>query len=394
MCEKFRSLFSHYIIRKEWLTIEVYTMLFPDLAKKIVREVRRLIDEHIIIIDISGMIIASTDPARIGTFHEGALICCQQKKTVIITKEDEHWLLGVKAGINLPLLFHDEVIGVIGITGEPENISQYGEILRKMTELLIHENYFVEQLELEQRSYEAFVFDWLQSKDWSPTFLDRANTLGIDMTQPKQLIILSIDDDSLLQRKLWKYIRDILPKQDLFVRWGNNRFIMLKTGASQSKKELFPYLKRLKNDCESLFPVSLSIGVGQSVLPHEMPDSYAQALRALDIALQMKGIVFHEDLRLEMCLQDISDNTRTEFLNRTIEGLYDEEELLETLQLFIDHNQSYKITAELLHIHINTLHYRFKKIEEITGLNPKSFKDLVTLYFATLLLENHPKKTR
>lgn len=149
-------------------------MLFPDLANKIVREVRRLITENIIIIDINGTIIASTDQERLGSFHEGALRCAEQKKTVIITNEDEQYLCGVKAGINLPLLFHDEVIGVIGITGDPENISQYGEILRKMTELLIHENYFVEQLELEQRSYEAFVFDWLQGTDWSPSFLDRA----------------------------------------------------------------------------------------------------------------------------------------------------------------------------------------------------------------------------
>lgn len=370
-------------------------MLFPDLAKKIVREVRRLIDEHIIIIDVNGMIIASTDSTRLGTFHEGALLCCQQKKSVIITKEDEHRLLGVKAGINLPLLFHDEVIGVIGITGEPENISQYGEILRKMTELLIHENYFVEQLELEQRSYEAFVFDWLQSRDWSSMFLDRAKTLGIDMDHPKQLIILAMNrDDSLLQRKLWQHIHGMLPKQDLFVRWGNNRFILLKTVSPQSKKELFPYLKRLKQDCESLFSITLSIGVGQAVSPHNMPSSYDQALRALDISVQMKEIVFHEDLRLEMCLQDISDYTRSEFLKRTIEDMYEEEELLATLQLFIDNNQSYKVTAELLHIHINTLHYRFKKIEDITGLNPKSFKDLVTLYFATLLLDNHPKKIR
>lgn len=117
-------------------------MLFPDLANKIVREVRRLIKENIIIINIQGVIIASTDIERIGQFHEGALRCAKQKKTVIITKEDERRLHGVKAGMNLPLLFHDEVIGVIGITGEPENISQYGEILRKMTELLIHENYF------------------------------------------------------------------------------------------------------------------------------------------------------------------------------------------------------------------------------------------------------------
>ena len=116
-------------------------MLFPDLANKIVREVRRLITENIIIINIEGVIIASTDTERIGQFHEGALRA-KQKKTVIITKEDERRLQGVKAGMNLPLLFHDEVIGVIGITGEPENISRYGEILRKMTELLIHENYF------------------------------------------------------------------------------------------------------------------------------------------------------------------------------------------------------------------------------------------------------------
>ena len=96
-------------------------MLFPDLANKIVREVRRLITENIII-NIQGVIIASTDTERIGQFHEGALRCANQKKTVIITTEDERQLQGVKAGMNLPLLFHDEVIGVIGITGEPENI--------------------------------------------------------------------------------------------------------------------------------------------------------------------------------------------------------------------------------------------------------------------------------
>ena len=45
-------------------------MLFPDLANKIVREVRRLITENIIIINIEGVIIASTDTERIGQFHE------------------------------------------------------------------------------------------------------------------------------------------------------------------------------------------------------------------------------------------------------------------------------------------------------------------------------------
>lgn len=227
-------------------------MLFPDLANKIVREVRRLITENIIIINIQGVIIASTDAERIGQFHEGALCCAKQKRTVIITKDDEQRLQGVKAGMNLPLLFHDEVIGVIGITGEPENISQYGEILRKMTELLIHENYFLEQLELEHLSYEAFVFDWLQNTDWSPSFLDRAQTLGIDLYKKKQLILLSIaQDNTMLQRKIWQHMRNIVAKENLFVRWGNDRFILFTT--MQSKEQTFQFLKRLKKTVKLYF---------------------------------------------------------------------------------------------------------------------------------------------
>ncbi|PGZ95981.1 carbohydrate diacid regulator [Bacillus pseudomycoides] len=366
-------------------------MLFPDLAHKIVREVRRLITENIIIIDINGTIIASTDQERLGSFHEGALRCAEQKKTVIITKEDEQRLCGVKAGINLPLLFHDEVIGVIGITGEPENISQYGEILRKMTELLIHENYFIEQLELEQRSYEAFVFDWLQGTDWSPSFLDRAKTLGIDLQKKKQLILLSYNqNDTMLQRKIWQHIRNLLPKQDLFVRWGNDRFILFQS--FETKKETFQFLKRLKYECEALFPIVLSIGIGQAVTPSEMHHSYEQALRALTVSQKTANIIFNEDLRLEMCLQDITPHTREEFLQRTIHKLHTETELMQTLRLFIENNQSYKQTAKMLHIHINTLHYRLKKVEEHTKLDPKQIKDLVILYFALLLLDNHPKK--
>ena len=79
-------------------------------------------------------------------------------------------------------------------------------------------------------------------------------------------------------------------------------------------------------------------------------------------------IVFNEDLRLEMCLQDISAETREQFLERTIENLLSFPELIHTLRLFIDYNQSYKQTAKQLHIHINTLHYRLKRLKNIQDL--------------------------
>ncbi|KHF28393.1 Carbohydrate diacid regulator [Anoxybacillus sp. BCO1] len=80
-------------------------MLSSHLAKKIVSDVRRLIHEDIIIVDTNGIIMASTDTTRIGQFHEGAFLVCQEKKKRIITKQDEGVLKGVKAGVNLPIFF-------------------------------------------------------------------------------------------------------------------------------------------------------------------------------------------------------------------------------------------------------------------------------------------------
>ncbi|MEC2550712.1 helix-turn-helix domain-containing protein, partial [Bacillus tropicus] len=80
------------------------------------------------------------------------------------------------------------------------------------------------------------------------------------------------------------------------------------------------------------------------------------------------------------------------FLTLTIDNLRSSPELMHTLRLFIYYNQSYKQTAQQLHRHINTVHYRLKNIEEYTGLDPKQFKDLNILYFSLLLLDNQTKK--
>ncbi|MYW13323.1 PucR family transcriptional regulator [Streptomyces sp. SID2563] len=41
--------------------------------------------------------------------------------------------------------------------------------------------------------------------------------------------------------------------------------------------------------------------------------------------------------------------------------------LLETLRAFLDHDCSWARTAEALHIHVNTVHYRVQRIELLTG---------------------------
>lgn len=96
-------------------------------------------------------------------------------------------------------------------------------------------------------------------------------------------------NDTMLQRKIWQHVRNILTKEHLFVRWGNDRFILFT--AMSSKEQTYQFLKRLKQDCEALFSIPLYIGIGQTVTPNNMNICYEQALRALSVSLETKNCI-------------------------------------------------------------------------------------------------------
>ncbi len=41
--------------------------------------------------------------------------------------------------------------------------------------------------------------------------------------------------------------------------------------------------------------------------------------------------------------------------------------LLETVEVFLAHNCSWARTAEALHVHVNTVHYRIERVQRLTG---------------------------
>lgn len=372
-------------------------MLLPKLAENIVKEVRKLIGEDIIVVNTEGNIIASTDKNRVGTFHEGAQIASQKKRKLIITEEDQKKLKGVKAGINFPIFFQNDVIGVIGITGDPNKVTPFGEIIRKMTELLISENYYAEEFERQSRAMETFVIDWVQSHDWDHTFLNRAKILAVNLTFERIVAIVEIEgQDNIISRDIWSSIINWFPnnQNDIAIRWGNERIVILfDCSRNPTREQIYQKLHHFLVFLNSKVGHPAHGGVGQMVKAQEIRISFRQAERALKIAKQeQKFIIFDDELLFEMILEDLNTKTKQEFINRTIAPLYEENELLETLKELFKQNISLKNTANSLHIHINTLHYRLKKIEEYTKLDTKNIHDLLNLYISILLLDKEPKR--
>lgn len=358
-------------------------------------EVKKLINEEVILTDINGMIRASTNPTRIGNFHEGAVLAIQEKKAIHMTDEKVKKLRGVKYGIVLPLFIHGQPFGVIGITGTPEVVEPYAHLLQKVTELFIQDFAYREEQERLARELELFAFDWLHSKRWDEELIERAAFFQIDIFSFRQVIVFKSSQDpfqlqySDLQavKQKWGICQDAL-----FFRWGQEKLLLFIPNRTKSLKK--HEVETLRNILLPYTNGDLIVGVGQHLSAKDIQTSYHQAERASVVAAKRKGIVFEADLQFDIIQYALPNEVKHEFIQRTIQPLENEQALMRTLQVWFEHNLSNKAAANALHIHINTLNYRLKNISELTSLDLKNTHHLVMLYIAFRFLSERTNNSK
>ncbi|MFR9190725.1 MAG: sugar diacid recognition domain-containing protein, partial [Anaerotruncus massiliensis (ex Togo et al. 2019)] len=164
-------------------------------AMQIVNEISGIIGQHVNMMDADGTIIASTDPERMDTYHEGAArVIGEHLDELIIQSDDEYE--GTRKGINLPILLDGEIAGVVGITGERDEVVKYGQIIKKMTEILLIENFDKEQKKIDDRIRTRFIDEWLYGDAISQgqAFIQRGARLGIDITLPRRVLVAEIEN--------------------------------------------------------------------------------------------------------------------------------------------------------------------------------------------------------
>ena len=70
---------------------------YKEIAEKIVKELKGIIGKDFNYIDTDGKIIASTDPKRVGTYHEGGYIAAKKKMmSMQAPKKESIFLLYLK----------------------------------------------------------------------------------------------------------------------------------------------------------------------------------------------------------------------------------------------------------------------------------------------------------
>ena len=365
-------------------------------AQQIVKEIGKLVRQNINLMDRTGHIIASNDPSRIGSFHEGAYRIIQgHLQEYYITPELEQQLPNVRKGINLPIEVDGEVQGVIGITGEYEEVIQYGQIVKKMAEILIRERITLDTRQLDQRVRSRFLEDWILGSGLSnPQALsDRGFALGIDIRTPRRCIVVSVknreyytgslEGQLLIERMEGLVSAHVTAQQNCIILRNAARQILLLH--KRSTEELTALCRELSQLVEKELDISLICGVDGTA--SDIHTAYLQANRAWHTAAYSAGnIICYEMLNAELILDDLSRAQKGAYLRTIFRGctLPEIREHVGLLEAYFAAEGSLQLAADRLFIHKNTLQYRLKRLAETTGLDVRKPSQAPSLYLAML----------
>ena len=168
-------------------------MIIPKTQmQKIAEEVGSTIQKNVNIMDKTGHIIASTDPERIGMLHIGMAEMLRQNLPELIIENDSQ---GMKEGINLPLVIKDEVIGGVGITGRLSEVRLLGVVIKKMTEILILDQFKSSQKKALEELERSFFIELLFGNDKDDNDF-QGGFMHIDITTPKIVSVTELSSDT------------------------------------------------------------------------------------------------------------------------------------------------------------------------------------------------------
>lgn len=369
-------------------------VLTPSLAQEIARDTSEVIGFNVLITDHTGTVIGSGDTSRLGSFHEASLEVLQTKEPAWHSAAEAHRLRGVRPGMTLPILTDGRAVGTVGITGSPRQVRRFGLVVRRQTEILLQESLALRSNLLRERSLEELARDLAA---FDPELVDpgfliaRARELGYDLTRPRTVLILELEDAPSQVPTVLRALRDAFTPADLVTTQTSGRFVVLPTvrpAPDSSGAEVRLGLARAAVRAVGLPCRAAAGGIGSDVAG--LCGGFADATDALRLGTRVEpgGTAYViDDWRGHQLLASVGHRARSTLVAGAAGQLMDQPDwpdLRGTLIAWCESGFNLVRTAAALHIHRNTLIYRLDKIARLTGRPWRDHRASLAIYLACL----------
>lgn len=366
------------------------------LAQRIVERLVPLVQQNINIMDDSGVIIGSGQPERLATCHQGAVAVLNSGRVVEIYPEEAERFPGAQPGLNWPIVLDRQIVGVVGISGHPEQVRHIAQLVKMVTELILERESLLEEFQADWQLRTQFI-QLLLTGDYRENEAKLAKTaelLGVNLQQPGLVAVIHVGE--WLQATASQYgayelavsrtretITQLLAGSalimpgDLWV-FMDEELVVLKqfpletaVPALHQWGEAVYQLLAAEPSCGRL---RLGIG-GITAQPAALRESYREAQFALDNGPGNTRVhsIYDFDM-LAAYLVEAAGSFQSclalQKLREIIAALDLAYDMRNTVNTLLDNNRNVSSTAKVLFIHRNTLVFRLGKLKELTGLCP------------------------
>ena len=236
--------------------------------------------------------------------------------------------------------------------------------------------------------------------------------LGYDPVRDHNVMAIAFDlpvpaagpGDSAAQRqRIWESIEHFVATRapDAIISARESEVVVV-TAAPEAQGPAAMDARRLAHACLArlgeLFPAAkVVIGIGGTCRdPRDVARSYAQAQRTTQTLKRLGragSVAAFADLGILRLLLQVPDLAELRSFAADVLGklsLHEQEhksEYLTTLACYFRENNSPQRASRILHVHPNTVAYRVKRIEEITGLHLDNYTDRLIAQVALEILD-------
>ena len=359
-------------------------ILTPEFAQQFIQKTVKNLPYNVNIMNHEGIIIASKDSSRIGDFHEVASgLLSGKMKNGVVTDEDHY--IGTKPGINMFIDYQDKHIGVICVSGDPENVKSFAGFVKTSMETMLAYELKMAKNQRALGDAEKFLHYILFEEDYN---LEEATRLHdrYRIECSKLVVVIIVRCSTRINRD--QVIKSLAAgnetnRKGIVIKGRNDDIIILKfldenanEGIREYKDEIFRFIW----DQEEKLPIELGendlkyyVGSLQSQLDMFRTSYHHAQQIALQPRRGLNGrVVFFMDH-----IQDYIRNSVTMKLYNDIFSVFhslfqgDEKRVMvETIKALDANNYNLVSTSKDLHVHRNTITFRLNKLKSTLNIDP------------------------
>ncbi len=373
-------------------------MLNVELAEKFIEKIVIYTDYNINIMNDKGIIIASRDKSRVGTFHEIAYQIIKEDKNVIEVEMDDTYL-GTKNGVNMAFFHKNTRIGVVGVTGVPDKVREIAMIIRMSLETMFEYELSQEKIYQRKGTKEYFINCLIHNEENKKELDELCQMLGYNSQLVRIPILIQFQCEVDLEFILYKIKQSQEhSKQDISSVTRDKQIIIFKTIDCEDESIYKNYKTIIEDYLNPLFNYIQE----KNILCHfyvgsvqNKIENYGISYRHCKWTMTLKnqknvGIYFYDYVGnfLKSRIPFIEMHQMYNFFGEILDERI-KKNIVEIIEPMTNNNYSLIETSKELFIHRNTLVFRLNKIKEYFNINPiQNYYDREFLGYLCYYLKN------